>query len=240
MNLTIDHKSPVALHRQVEDLLRQLIDLPEYKNGELLPKEVDLAKQLGISRNTVRQATNKLELEGLIFRKKGYGTKVSPKMVHTKLDHWHSFTQEMNESGVNFTNYEITADSIKCNDFLAAFFEIPKKTNIIHLQRLRGDDDGPFVYFESYFHPRIGIKEQENFQLPLYEILENKYNIRASISQEHIRAKKANVAIAKKLKIHVGDIVLVRERFVFDPGKRPVEYNIGYYVAEKFMYSIEI
>jgi len=33
---------------------------------------------------------------------------------------------------------------------------------------------------------------------------------------------------------------LVRERFVSDPGNRPIEYNIGFYIAEKFTYSIDI
>lgn len=76
MELKIDHKSTIPLHFQVEELLRKLIELPEYKNGDFLPKEIELAKKLGISRNTIRQATNKLENEGLLIRKKGVGTKV--------------------------------------------------------------------------------------------------------------------------------------------------------------------
>jgi GntR family transcriptional regulator len=42
------------------------------------------------------------------------------------------------------------------------------------------------------------------------------------------------------LRIAPGEPVLIRERFVLDPGDRPVEYNIGYYHAERFTYSIEI
>jgi GntR family transcriptional regulator len=38
----------------------------------------------------------------------------------------------------------------------------------------------------------------------------------------------------------VTDPILVRERFVYDPGDRPVEYNIGFYRADKFTYSIDI
>ena len=61
--MKIDHSSPMPLHAQVEALLRDLIKLPIYQAGKFLPKEVDLAKQLGVSRNTIRQATNKLEYE---------------------------------------------------------------------------------------------------------------------------------------------------------------------------------
>ena len=73
----IDHKSPVPLHVQVEELMRKMIEMPKYQNGELLPNEVSIATQLGVSRNTVRQAINKLVYEGLLVRKKGVGSRVA-------------------------------------------------------------------------------------------------------------------------------------------------------------------
>ena len=69
----IDHNSVLPLHHQVEDMLRRLIQDPEYKDGKLLPNEVDIAKKLGISRNTVRQATNKACLRAIAREKKGRG-----------------------------------------------------------------------------------------------------------------------------------------------------------------------
>jgi GntR family transcriptional regulator len=240
MLLAINHSSPVPLHVQVEELLRKLIELPEYRNGEFLPREVDLSKQLGISRNTIRQATNKLENEGLIVRKKGSGTKVASKTLNTRLDSWHSFTQEMNERGISFINYLIKASWEEITHPVAGFFKLPEKSRVVKLCRLRGDAGGPFVYFESYFHPRIGLTPSEDFSQPLYEMLENRFNTPVNISREQIRARLSKDSIAKRLQIAPGDPVLVRERFVSDPGDRPVEYNIGYYNAQKFTYTIEI
>lgn len=240
MELIIDHSSPVPLHYQVEELLRKLIELPEFKNGGFLPKEVDLAKRLGISRNTIRQATNKLEYEGLLVRKKGVGTKVSQNTVTTSLDSWHSFTQEMSEKGVVFINFVIETNRVKADAKIAAFMQIPEETEVLCLVRLRGFEDGPFVYFESYFHPRIGLTGKEDFTRPLYDIIEHDYHVVPSISSERIRAKSASAITAKRLKIKRRDPVLVRERFVSDPGNRPIEYNIGFYIAEKFTYTIDI
>lgn len=240
MNLRIDHSSPLPLHAQVEALLRKLIELPEYQDGGLLPKEVDLAKKLGISRNTLRQATNKLEYEGLLVRKKGVGTKVAHKQVTTQLDEWHSFTQEMNEKGIAFINFMLEVDWVKANDKIASFFEIEINTPVLRLSRLRGDKDGPFVFFESYFHPKIGLTGKEDFKRPLYDILENDYHVSPSFSDEKIKARLASVITSKKLKINSGEPVLVRERFVSDPGKRPLEYNLGIYKANKFTYRINI
>jgi len=240
MELSIDHSSPVPLHYQVEELLRKLIELPEFKNGGFLPKEVDLAKRLGISRNTIRQATNKLEYEGLLVRKKGVGTKVSENTLTTNLDSWHSFTQEMSEKGVVFVNFLIETNWVKTDAKIAAFMQVPEDTVVLCLVRLRGFEDGPFVYFESYFHPRIGLTGKEDFTRPLYDIIEHDYHVVPSISSERIRAKSASAITAKRLRIGRGDPVLVRERFVSDPGNRPIEYNIGFYIAEKFTYTIDI
>ncbi|MCF6333167.1 MAG: GntR family transcriptional regulator [Draconibacterium sp.] len=240
MNIKIDHSSKLPLHFQVEELLRKLIEQANYKKGEFLPAEVELAKQLGVSRNTIRQATNKLEYEGLIVRKKGYGTKVAEKSFTTQLDSWQSFTQEMNEKGIAFTNFLIAADWVGCDEKIATFFNIPNKTKVVRLSRLRGDENGPFVYFESYFHPRIGISTKCDFNRPLYELLEDQFNIQATVSRERIKARLATKITAKRLKIKQGEPIMIRERFVSGVGDKPVEYNIGFYIAEKFTYSIEI
>jgi len=240
MNLKIDHSSAMPLHAQVEALLRELIELPQYQAGEFLPKEVDLANQLGISRNTLRQATNKLEYEGLIVRKKGFGTKVAEKSFTTQLNNWHSFTQEMNEKGIAFTNLQVTAGWIEPEEKIATFFSISSQTKVVKLSRLRGDENGPFVYFESYFHPRVGITPNEDFNQPLYELLEHKFKVVPVISREKIKARLATKITANRLQIRKGEPILIRERFVADPGDRPIEYNIGFYIAEKFTYSIEI
>jgi len=240
MILKIDHQSPIPFHVQVENLMRELLQLPEYQNGEFLPREVELAKKLGISRNTLRQATNKLEYEGLLVRKKGIGTRVAEKRVTTHLDHWHSFTHEMNGQGLTFINFQISVEWVEAGQIVGSFFSLPENTLVLRLSRLRGDDDGPFVYFESYFHPRIGLNGNEDFSRPLYDILEQDYHVVPSLSREKLKSKLASTITAKRLKISTNDPVMVRERFVSDPGDRPLEYNIGFYRADKFTYTIDI
>ncbi len=240
MVLKVNHESVIPLHVQVEELLRELMSLPEYNDGKLFPNEVELAKQLGISRNTVRHAINRLVYEGLLVRKKGIGTRVTNNSVTTKLDNWHSFTQEMNEKGIPFRNYEIKVEFVSADPFVAKFFSIPEKKTVLKMDRLRGLDNGPVVYFTSYFHPRVGLTGKEDFSKPLYKMLQEEFSTIVTVSKEEIKARAADKWMASKLKIKNGDPILVRKRFVFDPGGRPVEYNIGYYRADSFTYSIEI
>lgn len=239
MRLSIDHKSPVPLHAQVEELVRQMIKEPEYKNGNFLPNEMNLAKQLGISRNTVRQAFNKLVYEGLLIRKKGVGTRVADKSVNTRAQNWLSFSQEMQASGMNIINFDLSTSWVEADDKTAAFFEIQQGKEIFKLERLRGRTDYPFVYFVSYFHPRIGLTGDEDFTRPLYEILEKDYSVVVKVSKEEISSELAGEKIAEILNISPASPILKRKRFVYDPGGRPVEYNLGYYIADSFTYTIE-
>lgn len=241
MLIQINHQSAVPLHVQVERLLRKMIEHPEYIKGKMLPNEIELAKRLGISRNTVRQATNRLVYEGLLTRKKGIGTKVADNSnVVTRLESWHSFTQEMNNKGMSFKIFEIDVNWVKPDDSVVKFFSIPPTEDILCMERLRGIDDRPIVYFVSYFHPRVGLTGKEDFSKPLYKMLEEEYSTVVATSREEITAKLADKVIAKKLNIKPGSPILKRKRFVLDPGGRPVEYNIGYYNAEHFTYMIEI
>lgn len=237
----IDHKSKLPLHVQVEEYLRKLIASEKVKKGGFLPKEVELANRLGVSRNTIRQATNKLENEGLIIRKKGVGTRVAERRgVQTGLDHWYSFTREMQEKGIVVTNLQLKLEWTTVNETIRDFFLIDEEKRILKLSKLKGEASGePIVYFESWFHPRIGASDQDDFNRPLYSMLEETYGIVVSRSNENIRAGSAG-KMARKLGVDPTFPVLVRERFVYDVGDRPVEYNVGYYRSDKFTYSIDI
>jgi GntR family transcriptional regulator len=168
MRYSIDHKSPIPLHIQTENLLREIIAEPEYQNGKLLPNEVELAKMLAISRTTLRQAINKLVFEGLLIRKKRTGTKVAQGVVSSKSNNWLSFSQEMKLRGITIRNFELHITWEYPDEFLANFFEIKPDRKILKMERVRGRTEEPFVYFVSYFHPRIGLTGDEDFKTPIY------------------------------------------------------------------------
>lgn len=239
MNFSIDHKNPLPLHIQAENLIRSIIKDPAYADGKFLPNEVQLAKQLAISRSTLRHALNKLVYEGLLIRKKGVGTKVAEPAISSKSKNWLSFTQEMHARGIAIKNFELHVTWVTPDDNVANFFEITTAKKVLKLERLRGKSEGPFVYFISYFHPRVGLSGEEDFKRPLYDILEKDYMVVATLSKEEISAKAADKFIASKLEVETGAPILLRKRFVYDQGERPIEYNLGYYRADSFVYTVE-
>lgn len=241
INFKLDLNSPIPLHAQIEKFLRKLITDKKYIDGRnFLPKEESLSKKLGVSRNTIRQAINKLVYEGLIERKKGVGSKVIQKKITTRLDNWISFTKEMKNQGIDVVNYLIDISLIDVDDAVLKALSIPKYQKIWCLKKIRGSKDAKYLYSISYFHPRIGISDKDNFKIPLYDLLEKKHDTIVTISKEKLRAIKAGKDIAVLLDSDKNDPILKRERVVYDPGNRPIEYNIVYYKTEYFTYDIDI
>lgn len=236
----VDHNSVVPLHIQVEELLLNIIKLPDYANGKLLPKEVELAKNLGVSRSTVRQASNRLAEKNLIIRKKGIGTKVNRHMIVTKLDSWSSFSKEMLEQGRTLVNYKFQLKKVLSNKEVSFKLGIEKDTEVYRLSRVRGDKTEPQVYFVSYFHPKVILKDDYDYSRPLYDIIQEKCGYYAEVSKEEISAILADASRAKKLGVPIGSPILKRKRLVLDRGQAALEYNIGYYKAENFIYSVEL
>lgn len=239
--MKLDHKSNIPLHIQAEHLLRKLIESEDYKNGKYLPNEIELSKQLGISRNTLRQSINKLVFEGLLVRRKGVGTKVVRKGIVSGVKNWLSFSQEMKVLGVEVRNFELHICRKPMNNEISAFFQKAnaQESRSLVLKRVRGSKDYPFVYFISYFNPDLPLTGDEDFSNPLYEMLEEKYDVTVKTSKEEISASLAGPEIAEKLEIKPEDPILVRKRFVYDVNNVPVEYNIGYYRADSFKYTVD-
>ncbi|HEY9559735.1 MAG TPA: GntR family transcriptional regulator [Anseongella sp.] len=238
--MQIDHTSPVPLHKQIEMLIRSLVESGDYDGGKLLPREEELARKFGVSRNTVRQGIYKLVVEGLLIRKKGVGTMVAPRTITTHLDEWHSFTQEMNRRGIKVRNYLVNIQSEPVPAGVRELFQVQEGSEVIKLERLRGDENGPFVYFISWFHPRVPLTGKEDFSRPLYQLFEDKFSIYPTYSHEELKAIKASDKVADLLKIEENAPVLFRKRTVYDTGNRVIEYNLGYYRSDKFAYSINI
>lgn len=240
MKHLVDPNSKVPLHSQVERMLRALIRQPEYQQGAFLPKEVDLANRLGISRNTVRHGISKLVNEGLLVRKKGVGTKVAHRKVSTRLDHWGSFSGEMKAKGMEVVNYDLTFHFVAADMVAAEAFHISPGTKVLKLSRLRGTSEGPSLLSLSWFHPRLGLSGQEDFSQPLYQMLEKEIGVYPAVSREEITAISAEKKLATRLGIREGAPVLFRRRVVFDSDSRAMEFNKVYYQGEGFSYSIDI
>ena len=237
----IDHNSQIPLHKQIEEVLRRLINSGGYDNGKLFPKEVEFSNAIGVSRNTVRQAFKTLVNEGLLIRKQGKGTVINKhRNIVTHLKKWDSFTNDMKQQGIKIKNYLIEFIVEQCDSELTTIFNVPLGKGIKKLTRVRGSESIPFVVFESWFHPRIPIDNSQDYSKPLNDILENEYNVIAMRSSEELQTIVADEKIAKMLRVKKGAPIFFRKRLVYDAGMRIIEYNKCFYRHDKLTYKIDI
>ena len=235
---TIDKDSKIPFHEQIETGIREMIKEEAYRNGKLLPTEMELAKHLEVSRATIRQAITRLVNQGLLTRKKGSGTRVANQIIEGSGRKWKSFSQEMNSLGIEVGNFELHLLKEISPEYVSDFFQTSNKTMILQLKRLRGNIEEPFVYFISYFNPKLKLTGNENYNQPLYQLIEECSGSIASKSEEKIYAINANEMLAKKLNVKPNTALLKRVRKVYDQNNQPIEYNVGYYRSDKFTYTI--
>lgn len=236
----LDHDSPLPLHAQAEKLLRQMIQQPEYRAGLLLPDEVTLSSQLGISRNTLRAAIGRLVNEGFLERKAGLGTRVCEPRVHSGVGAWQSFTREMQVQGIEVETYLTEAKMEAAPDEATVALRVPEGTELLRLSRVRGWEGRPEVEFRSYFHPRVKLGPDDDFKRPLYELIRENTNLVADESIEKLSAVGADRRLAKILQVPVGEPLLRRDRIVLDTARKPIEFAVVHYRCARFHLSLNL
>jgi GntR family transcriptional regulator len=239
--LSLDRRSPVPLHAQVERLLRDLLRRPPYRDGALLPDEVSLARRLGVSRNTVRAGVARLAFEGLLERRAGVGTRAAAaRTVHTGIGAWHSFTHEMERKGLRVQTFAREAGREAADAAVARALRVRPGTRVLRLDRLRGWDGEPVVLFQSWLHPRLGLDGTEDFDRPLYALIESESGVAADRAHEELEAVAADARLAGLLRVRRGAPLLRRRRVVVDPGGRPIEFAVVHYRSDRFTLTMDI
>jgi GntR family transcriptional regulator len=113
-------------------------------------------------------------------------------------------------------------------------------TSIWRLDRVRGWDGKPVLQSTSWFHPRIGLKGNEDTSKPVYEMIENATSVRPSYAREEFSAVAADSRLARLLDVRRGTSLLLRRHTVFDQGSRPFEYAEVHYVSSRFALTLEM
>jgi GntR family transcriptional regulator len=238
--LSVDHKSPIPLRAQVEQLLRELARKPEHQKGALLPDEVALAAQLGVSRGTVRSGISKLVFEGVLERKAGVGTRVSNRNLESGITAWRSFTREMASKGIKVENFRMDYRQLPAPADTARALNIEPGVALWCLERVRGWAGKPVLRSVSWFHPRIGLKGKEDVTQPLYEMIEKSTSVRPRNAREEFLAVTADAQVARLLDVSRGTPLLLRRHTVFDQGSRPFEYAEVRYVSSRFALTLDM
>jgi GntR family transcriptional regulator len=228
------------LYLQVEEFLRGLIRLRPFENGQLLPDEVTLAKELGVSLGTVRNSLSRLVNEGVLERKAGVGTRVIRRPVESGIVAWRSFSREMLKRGIQVQSLFLQVSQSEATNIAAAALRIKPGTPVLFLERVRGWADIPMQHALTWFHPRLGLSGNENFHEPLYDLLKAVSGADAEKAHEEFEAIAATAEMAKRLLVKRGTPLLRRHQTTFDPAGKPIDYTEIRYRTDNFKLEMDL
>ena len=241
----VQARSGMPLHSQLEISLRRLIESGQITAGAVLPGELELAAQLGVSRHTVRHALGVLTNEGLLRRERGRGTTVvsanPTHVIERSLSTFYAFAWELRARGAKQRSYVLERKVLPADAALAERLCVPLETEIEQIVRLRTADDEPLV-FETTHVPRelmssidTSVLERES----IYDEIERIHGIRITRARESIRPIVLSRPVARLLRSRPGTPAFSVERTTWtDQG--PIEWQESVVRGDRYLYSVDL
>ncbi len=210
--------------------------------GEKLPSEPKLAKQLGVSRATLREAMRSFEGNGLIRRKQGVGTYVigPTQVIETGLEVLESIEALSAKLGLNVTMGDLNIEYIKADEILSGHFGIEIDADLVSISRVILTDNRPIAYLIDIL-PESMVSEgdlQTGFTGSVLDRLIASNNYVLSKSKTLINAVGATSSIAKALEIQRGDVLLMFEAFLYDDEDSVIDYSVSYFLPGHFRFQV--
>jgi GntR family transcriptional regulator, N-acetylglucosamine utilization regulator len=240
---TVDRNSPIPYYFQIEEWLHGQITSGALKPGDMLPSEIGLSEQLGVSRITIRQAFSDLTNEGLLVRRRAKGTYIAHRRrpVTFQRDQLRGVTEEMANMGLSVHSTVLEQSVVPAAGEVMFELELPLDTQVILIRRLRFVQNLPVV-IETEYHPYPRFRDLLNMDLSdcsIYEILEQRYDARPVDARDRLTAEMANREQARLLRIDPGAPVLRSKRTAKDKSGQVMEFTISIYRADQYQFVIE-
>ena len=236
----LNFESPIPLYHQIEEIILDRMST-ERAVGRMLPREMDLVKIFGVSRITVKKVADSLVAKGLIRRRRSVGTQIVNLLVVEDLGRLSGYTEEMNKRGLQVSTELLGVGLHVPAARVKEKLRINKGDKTLFIRHLRGTSEiFPVVLLQSEIPASFGIDIREDFGGSLYNLVEQKYQIRIEWAEEQISAAHAKEEEAKLLGIPVGNVVLVMERQTFTSGNRPLEFVRAVYRPEHYTFSVRL
>ncbi|GAB3460913.1 GntR family transcriptional regulator [Massilia terrae] len=231
------------LYQQIKALITQSLQSGEWKPGELMPSEVELASRFKVSQGTVRKAIDELAAENLVLRRQGKGTFVATH--HEERAHFR-FLRLMPDEGVphQADNRILEVKRIRAPAEVARLLELKSGDAVVYVKRLMAFDGAPTILEELWLPGQLfkGLTAERlvEYKGPMYGLFESEFGTRMIRATEKIKAVAADAGTAQLLAVPEGTPLLVAERVSFTYGDKAVELRRGMYLTAHHHYLSEL
>lgn len=218
------------LYKQIKGLLLASLQGGEWKPGELVPSELELAARFQVSQGTVRKAVDELAAENLLMRRQGRGTFVATH--HEPRAHFRFLRIAPDEGeAVPATSRFLECRETRAPADIARLLALGPRAEAVHLKRLMSFSGKPEVLDDIWLPAAIfkGLSAERlaSYTGPLYGLFETEFGTSMVRADERLRAVAASEDAAHWLEVAPGSPLLLVERVSYTYGERPVEVRRG-------------
>jgi GntR family transcriptional regulator len=231
------------LYEQIKIHITQSLVAGEWKPGESIPSEMELAARFRVSQGTVRKAIDELASEHILVRRQGKGTYVAS---HSEPSYQYRFLRVMPDSGEKLHPHSVLVEVRKGKAAAGIARALAIKTgSAVHvITRVLEFRGRPLILDEMVLaasrFPGLTIPKLEEFKGSMYSFYEAVYGLRMIRAEERIRAVAAAEPVAAHLRVPPGTPLLCVDRIAFTYGDMPVEWRRGLCLTDGFSYYNEL
>ncbi len=231
------------LYRQIKALILQALAAGEWRPGQSIPSEQELASRFSVSQGTVRKAIDEMAAENLLIRKQGKGTFVAS---HNDPRSFFRFLRlvPVDNHLTHPVSVPLECWRAKAGQEAARMLDITPGSPITILRRVLKFEGKPVVVDEMYlpgeFFPGLNYEMVQEWHGSLYSFFETRFGLRMIRAEEHLRAVAADRATAEILGVSEGTPLLSVERVTYTYGNKPVEWRRGLYSTAEHYYLNEL
>ncbi len=220
------------------DLAKLIANTPA---GSRLMSEPDLAKQMGVSRATLREAMRTFETQGLIRRRQGSGTYVVGKfeVIDAGLEMLESIETMARRMNLEVSVSDLHVDQVEADARTADELCIEAGKRITRVRRVIRAEGRPVAYLidflpEDVLKPASLTTEFRGSVLDF--LLAGGSDLQ--LSRAAIGATNATAEVAKPLEIQRDDVLLQFEAQLFDSKGRVLDYSVSYFIPGYFRFHV--
>ncbi len=218
---------------QIQDRILEKICSGQWPPGNRIPPERELAKKFAASVGTVRNALQYLVNQGYLHRVQGRGTFVNKSIELTDSLRYFRFSEDFKEQVEPLTIRCLGQPRTAVCPEAAAALEMDAATRFFKVRRIFLLRSDPLVYVVSYLRQslftdfdRFSVQTLE--ELPIYLLIEKKYNMPTLATRERFSAVAATARVAGHLNLTAGAPVLKIAMVAFTTRNTPYEYQVSY------------
>ena len=232
-------KSP--LYYQLAEIIINDIKEKNLQENDRILTEREYCEKYNLSRSTVRQAIAYLEKKGYIYKVQGCGTFVSSRVMKQKLLKFYSFTEEAKKQGKTPSSKILSFKEKKADEKICKELNINRDDKVYELQRLRLADDEVVMYEKTYLLEKKmqGLSKNILLENPIYDILQNIYNISFTKATERFSVLLSDEKIAEILTIPQGSPIIRLQRWTY-AGMEIIEYTVSLVRGDRFEFEVEL